>query len=145
MSKKDFSGVWMSTYQYHSNRRGQDFESKNLMRAYQREGRLIFETIPEMNDAYLSLRLHIDEAIKGEVATGTWYEQTAAEGYYHGDSRHGVLQFFIADDKKSLRGKWLGYDSQQNIQSNEWRLEYLGENVPEGTQPTLAGKPPKGE
>jgi hypothetical protein len=141
MAKKEFSGVWMNTYTYHSNKRNIDAESKNLMRAHQREGRLIFETISDMNDAYLSVRLHIDDAINGRVATGSWYEQTADEGYYHGDSRHGVLQLFISDDKKTLSGKWLGYDSLQNIQSNEWKLEYLGEDVPADMQPTLADKP----
>ncbi len=141
MATPEYSGVWMSVYKYHSNKRDIDAESKNIVRAYQREGRLIFETIADMNDSYLSLRFHIDDAISGEVATGTWYEQTAQDGHYHGDARHGVLQLLIAEDKKTLSGKWLGYDSTQNIQCNEWQLTYLGEDVPADLQPTLADKP----
>lgn len=141
MSKKTFSGIWLCTYKYHSNVRGEDAEAKSYVRVHQKGDRVTFETIGNMNDSYLMMRLHIDEGIDGEVATGTWHEQASQEGYYQSAVRHGALQLFIADDYKRLWGKWLGYDSTKNMQANDWELVYVGESLPEGTEPLLADRP----
>ena len=137
-----FSGTWLSRYTYHSNKRGADAVSENLMKARREDGDwIVFETIPELNDSALVIRLHVAETHIGEVATGTWREETALEGYYGGAVYHGVMQMLIAKDYRRLWGKGLGYDSRRMIQVHDWELLYLAEQLPEGTWPIKSDRP----
>jgi hypothetical protein len=131
-----FSGYWLSRYDYPSSSRGRRFVGEHLVKAFQRGNKLVFESVNESkkNKSYLVARLVIDNI--ENVATGSWQESTDKNGHYKGAVYHGSVQLDISDDKELLRGKWLGFGKDREINSGEWEFKHLGKSLPEeGKQP----------
>jgi hypothetical protein len=124
-SNNTFSGIWLSTYTYHSSVRDANLESKHYVRAYPKKDLLIMETIPEVNDSYMLARFTLD----GNIATGTWQEGTSPKGAYKGVIYHGAGQLIISDDGKSFKGKWVGFGKTMEVKTGDWEFTYLGEDV----------------
>jgi len=120
-----FSGVWRSRYTYPSSSRKDDFTSEQLVVAYQKGNKLVFESV-KGNDSYLAVRLSIDH--QDDVATGTWQESTSPEGHYKGSVYHGAIQLIIDEDKHQLRGKWLGFGKDHEINVGPWEFTYVGDD-----------------
>lgn len=121
-----FSGVWRSHYVYHSTGRKSDFEDEHYVTAHQRGNQLVFQSLPVVNDSYLIVRLSISDIL----ATGSWEETTATNSYYKGRTYMGVLQLVIADDGKSMKGKWVGFGAQKEINIGPWEFTYVGPKLP---------------
>jgi hypothetical protein len=119
-----FSGVWQSTYVYHSSIRDADIESKHYVRLYPKGDLLIMETIPDKNDSYMLARFNLD----GKIATGTWQEGTSPKGDYKGVIYHGAGQLILSDDGKKFTGKWVGFGKKMEIKTGNWQFVYLGED-----------------
>jgi hypothetical protein len=51
MAEHDFSGVWRSSYQYHSSSRNADFEDEYYLMAYQKDNVLTLETLPKHSNS----------------------------------------------------------------------------------------------
>jgi formamidopyrimidine-DNA glycosylase len=121
------TGIWRSTYQYPSSGRPGKFASEHTVRL-RREGKyLIFESLPEGNESYVIVRL----ALEGNVASGSWQEATSPAGYYKGALYYGVIQMIQSADGKRLRGQWLGFGKDEEVNAGLWDLEYVGETAPE--------------
>jgi|SRR5581483_58279 len=120
------SGVWRSTYRYTSSGRTGDFTSEHLVRLKQQGTSLVIESLPRDSRSSLLIRL----SLQGNIATGSWQEETDPHGYYKGAVYHGVLQMVLHDDGKSMHGRWLGYGKDMQINVGPWDLAYVGDTAP---------------
>jgi hypothetical protein len=86
----------------------------------------VFESVPHKNKSYLFIRLFVD----GNIATGSWQEETDPQGYYKGAIYHGAIQLTLHNNGKTMRGKWLGYGKDMQINVGPWELAYVGDAIP---------------
>lgn len=103
-SASDFSGTWHFCYWYPSNNHDGEDPSEYDMRAVQKGKDLILESLPNDIDAYMLVRLRLDDG----VATGTWHETTSPRGEFKGMSYSGAGQLLVDADAKQLQGNWAG-------------------------------------
>lgn len=123
-TSNDFSGIWRSDYTYHNSDQNKDFLSQHYVRLYVKDNQLIAESIPGVNESYMLARFSVD----GNIATGSWQEVTDPKGDYEGIIYHGAAQLVVSDDKKNLKGKWVGFGKQMDIKTGPWEFVYLGED-----------------
>lgn len=123
----DFSGVWRSHYRYPSSGRGGEFDGEHYVQIHRRGHFLIIESLPDVNKSYLLIKLTVD----GNIATGTWEEETDPNGYYKGAVYNGAIQLVTDGEHKRLSGKWLGHNKESTIEAGPWEIEYSGAAVPE--------------
>jgi hypothetical protein len=116
-----YSGIWHSQYTYHSTGRGKDFTGEHYVVLRQDGNRITGESLPVNNGSILRLDLDLN----GAVATGTWSERTLPAGYYRGSVYHGGLQLVIDPMGKTMRGKWVGFDREFNVNSDVWELAWV--------------------
>ncbi len=116
-----FSGEWQSEYVYPSSGRKKNFEGKHLVKAHQTGNNVVFESISGQNESYLFIRVTIDD----HIATGTWQESTNPEGYYAGAVYHGAIQLIISDDGKSMKGKWVGFGKDGEVNTGPWEMHQV--------------------
>lgn len=126
----ELSGVWHSRYSYRSSGRAQDLVGEHYVRFRQDGKELVGESLPAANGSILRL----DLTLSGSIVTGTWSERTAPEGYYRGAVYHGVLQLILDPLGKAMRGKWLGFDKQSNVNSDVWELTWIESAATVGSQ-----------
>lgn len=114
-----YSGIWNSRYEYTSSSREGTFEGKHKVRIVQKDPyHLVVESLPEGNESYVIIRLTVDD----NIATGSWQEHTSEHGYYKGAIYYGTIQLVIDPDGRKMRGKWLGFDKENNINVGPWEL-----------------------
>ena len=126
MAQDKLSGVWRSRYRYTSSARKGEFENEHLMRMHQRNDGLVIESIPKADKSYLIVHLILD----GNIATGTWQEETEQGGYYKGAIYHGAIQLVLSTDKKHLEGKWVGFGRDMEVNVGPWSFDYIGKEMP---------------
>ncbi|MFD3706538.1 multiprotein-bridging factor 1 family protein [Nocardia sp. NPDC058658] len=114
----DFSGVWLSRYEYYSSGRDSSFTVAHYAVVLQHGSQVTVRSLPGSSPSTIELDLTLDS----NVATGTWAERTAVEGYYHGARYHGALQLLADPTGNRLAGKWLGFGKDFEINSGPWEL-----------------------
>ncbi|MGW5354008.1 helix-turn-helix domain-containing protein [Streptomyces sp. NPDC004031] len=116
-----YSGVWLSRYEYvSSGREGQVFTGLHYIVILQHADRLTVRSLPGSSDSPLTMDLTAD----GNVVTGTWVEQTAADGYYRGARYHGAVQLLADPTGRRLTGKWVGFGSEMDVNTGPWDLVF---------------------
>ncbi|MEK7152922.1 MAG: hypothetical protein AAB834_03175 [Patescibacteria group bacterium] len=125
ISKNELSGIWRSRYEYPSSSRNGVFFAEHYVRVMRVGSAFVVESIPEVNDSYLILRLSLDDSI----ATGSWQECTSPTGYYKGAIYHGAIQLVIDKDHKRMKGKWVGFNKRMEIKTGSWEFTYLGDDM----------------
>jgi hypothetical protein len=126
----DFTGIWHSEYIYPSTGRGGKFASEHYVVVRQQGNRLLGESVPALNGSVLNLHLELN----GSVATGIWSERTSLGGYYRGAVYHGAVQFVVDPMGKSMTGKWVGFDREFTVNSDEWALTWQEAGTTKGEQ-----------
>ncbi|MGF1429090.1 helix-turn-helix domain-containing protein [Kitasatospora sp. LaBMicrA B282] len=120
---EDYSGVWLSRYEFYSSSRGDTYVGLHHVLLTQRgnriEGRSLGPNAAE--DGRLTLDLTVDRS----VVTGTWVEETEAEGYYRGARYHGAFQFLADPTGRRMAGKWVGFGKELDVNSGPWELRLL--------------------
>ncbi|HEX6682420.1 MAG TPA: hypothetical protein VF062_06470 [Candidatus Limnocylindrales bacterium] len=114
----NYSGVWLSTYQYYSSERDATFSGRHYVVVLQHGDRLTVRSLPGSNDSPLTMDLSVD----GNVVTGTWVEQTTAGGFYRGARYHGAIQMLAEPTGRRMAGKWVGFGRQMEINTGPWEL-----------------------
>ncbi|MGH3352231.1 MAG: hypothetical protein ACRDPS_16295 [Nocardioides sp.] len=117
----DLNGLWQSRYSYFSDSRQTTLHSDHVVRLHHASGRL--RGTAEPNDGNDS-RLTLDMAVNGAIATGTWTERTAPEGYYRGAVYHGTIQLVVSPHARAMRGRWLGFGKDFVVNSGDWHLDW---------------------
>jgi hypothetical protein len=123
-----FSGIWHCAYWYPSNNHDGEDVSEYGMAMHRTGDKLVLESLPNPEEAYMLVNLQLDE--DGELATGTWHETTSPHGEFKGAIYSGAGQLLFDDDKHELAGKWagIGYDydqAKQAIYSGKWQITYV--------------------
>lgn len=116
----DLSGIWHSRYTYYSTGQNKELEGQHFLVMRHEGDRLFGENTVAENASHLRLDLQLS----GSVATGTWTERTAADGYYRGSVYHGAIQLVMDPMRKTMHGRWVGFDRDFNVDSNAWELSW---------------------
>ncbi|MFF4166860.1 helix-turn-helix domain-containing protein [Streptomyces sp. NPDC001741] len=114
------SGVWLSRYEYFSSGRDAAFVGQHYVVVLQHGNRLTVRSLPGSSDSPLTMDLEID----GHVATGTWTEQTANDGYYRGARYHGAIQLLVEPTGRRMTGKWVGFGKEFDVNTGPWQLVF---------------------
>lgn len=116
-----YSGVWLSRYEYWSSGRNADQLAQHYVVLLQHGNRITVRSIPGAStnpDSPLSMDLTVD----GGVVTGSWVEQTATDGYYRGARYHGAIQMLIEPTGTRMAGKWVGFGKDMDVNTGPWEL-----------------------
>lgn len=117
----NYSGVWLSQYDYHSSGRSKTLTGKHYVVLLQHGNRITVRSLPGASsnpDSPLTMDLTLD----GSVVTGTWVEQTATDGYYRGARYHGAIQMLIEPTGTRMIGKWVGFGKDMDTNTGPWQL-----------------------
>jgi DNA-binding transcriptional regulator YiaG len=114
----NYSGVWLSRYRYFSSGREATFTGQHYVVVLQHGDRLTVRSLPGSSDSPLTM----DLTIEGNVITGTWVEQTSADGYYRGARYHGAIQMLVEPTGRRMTGKWVGFGREMDINTGPWEL-----------------------
>jgi len=117
----NYSGVWLSKYEYFSSGRDGSFVGMHYVLVLQHGNRLTVRSLPGASsnpDSPLTMDLTVD----GGVVTGTWVETTAADGYYRGARYHGAIQMLIEPTGRRMAGKWVGFGKDFDMNTGPWEL-----------------------
>jgi hypothetical protein len=87
----NYSGVWLSRYEYFSSGRNDTFTQLHYVVVLQHGNRLTVRSLPKSANSTLNIDLTLD----GNVVTGTWTETTASDSYYRGARYHGAIQMLV--------------------------------------------------
>ncbi|MEU0689693.1 helix-turn-helix domain-containing protein [Streptomyces uncialis] len=115
-----YSGVWLSRYEYFSSGREGTFTGLHHVVVLQHGNRLTVRSLPGSSDSPLTMDLELD----GAVVTGTWTEQTAREGYYSGARYHGAIQLLVEPTGRRIAGKWVGFGKDFDVNTGPWELVF---------------------
>lgn len=120
----EYAGIWLSRYEFYSSSRDETFDCKHHVVIVQHGNRLTAQSLDGAStnpDSPMSLDLTIDR----NVVTGTWTEQTAADGYYQGARYHGAVQLLIEPTGRRIAGKWVGFGKDFDVNTGPWELLLL--------------------
>lgn len=127
MTQKDdtFAGIWHCCYWYPSNTHEGEDISEYYVKVHQMGSKLIIESLPNKIGAYMFVNLTLD----GDLATGSWQEDTAPEGEFKGAVYSGALQLLLNEAKDRFEGKWVGVGQEEGkryIYTGRWELARAG-------------------
>jgi transcriptional regulator with XRE-family HTH domain len=127
--RANYSGVWLSRYEYYSSGREGTFTGRHHVVVLQHGDRLTVRSLPGSSDSPLTMDLTVD----GNVLTGTWVEQTAREGYYRGARYHGAIQLLAEPTGRRLSGKWVGFGRDMDVNTGPWELVFVDASTSKAT------------
>jgi hypothetical protein len=114
----NYSGVWLSRYEYFSSGRDSSFTGVHYVVVLQHGDRLTVRSLPGSSDSPLTMDLEVDR----NIVTGTWTEQTATDGYYRGARYHGAIQLLVEPTGRRMSGKWVGFGKEFDVNTGPWEL-----------------------
>lgn len=116
--RSPLDGVWYSRYEYYSDGRSGQFVGEHYVVLRQRGDNVFAQSLPNSLESALTLDLAVD----GSVLTGKWMERTSSVGYYKGAVYHGAIQLLLDPTSRSMKGRWLGFGKNSNINDGVWEL-----------------------
>lgn len=119
------SGIYLSDYEYVSSGRDHAaYHGRHYVMLLERGPRLMVRSLPAAES-----QLSIDLNANGQVVTGTWTEQTKADGYYRGAVYTGAIQMLHDEDARSFAGKWVGFGKEHEVNTGAWSLTLVDEQI----------------
>lgn len=135
--RANYSGVWLSRYEYFSSGRDAAFTGEHYVVVLQHGDRLTVRSLPGSSDSPLTMDLTVD----GNVVTGTWVEQTAQEGYYRGARYYGAIQMLVEPTGRRMVGKWVGFGKDMDVNTGPWELVFQDASTNKATLDTYNRRP----
>ncbi len=120
----DYSGIWLSRYEFYSSSRDETFEAKHHVLVVHRGDRLTVESLPDAATNPGS-RLQLALTVDRNIVTGSWVEDTSADGYYQGAKYHGAIQMLVEPTGRRMSGKWVGFGKDFDVNTGPWELRKL--------------------
>lgn len=122
----DFSGVWLSTYDFTSGLTGDVLQTDHYVTMQRMGNQLIVESIPNTKGSYMMARFTLD----GRIATGSYQSQNSPlsstkEGLYY-----GAAQMIVSEDGKAIEGMGVGYGKDMHVKPSNWRIMHVGQQHP---------------
>ena len=105
---------------YRSARTEDELVDEHYLVARQSANKLIAQSLPHSTGS----RVRVELALDPPVATGSWSETTAPDGYYRGATYHGALQLVIDPSRRRMSGRWLGFGRDFTVNTGEWTLTW---------------------
>ncbi|KIF68474.1 DNA-binding protein [Streptomyces sp. AcH 505] len=136
-TSSNYSGVWLSRYEYFSSGRDASFTGLHYVVVLQHGNRLSARSLPGSSDSPLTMDLEIDS----HVATGTWTEQTASDGYYLGARYHGAIQLLVEPTGRRMAGKWVGFGKEFDVNTGPWELVFQSASTNKATLESYNRRP----
>ena len=133
----NYSGVWLSRYEYFSSGRNATFTDLHFVVILQHGDRLTVRSLPGSSESSLTMDLTVD----GNVITGTWVEQTADRGYYRGARYHGAVQMLAEPTGRRLAGKWVGFGKEMDLNTGPWELIFQDASTNKATLESYNRRP----
>jgi hypothetical protein len=134
----NYSGVWLSRYEYFSSSRDDAFVGQHYVVVLQHGDRLTLRSLPNSAGSQLTMDLTVD----GNVMTGTWVEQTAPKGYYRGARYHGAIQMLGEPTGRRMAGKWVGFGKEMDVNTGPWELVFQDASTAKATLDQYNNPPP---
>jgi hypothetical protein len=120
------NGIWLSRYEYvSSGRSGETFTDLHYVLVIQHGVNIQVRSLAESNPSTLIM----DLTQNGSVITGTWSERTNPGGYYAGAVYHGAIQFLLDLTEHRMRGQWVGYGRDFDLNTGPWTLELVSSDT----------------
>jgi transcriptional regulator with XRE-family HTH domain len=116
----DYSGIWLSRYEYYSSSRSEMFAAQHFVVLTQDDSRVSVRSLPGSASSTMGMDLTVDS----NILTGTWVEDTDVTGYYRGKRYVGAIQLIADHSGSRLAGKWLGHGKDNDVNTGPWRLDY---------------------
>jgi hypothetical protein len=116
----NYSGIWISRYEYFSSGRDAAFEGQHAVMLTQIGTTISVHSIFGSAQSSMSMTLDLD----GAVATGTWMEMTEQGGYYQGARYHGSIQLIVGPTGRRMTGKWVGFGKDGDVNTGPWTLTF---------------------
>jgi transcriptional regulator with XRE-family HTH domain len=121
----DYSGIWLSRYEYFSSSREEQYAGQHYVVLQQEGSQLSVRSLPGSASSTMGMDLVVD----GVVLTGTWVEDTDKTGYYRGKRYLGGIQLVSDPSGARLAGKWVGHGKDGEVNTGPWRLDYQAETT----------------
>ncbi|WP_062213638.1 DNA-binding transcriptional regulator [Streptomyces sp. NBRC 109706] len=135
----NFSGIWLSRYEYFSSGRDRRYVGQHYVVVLQHGDALTVRSLPDSSDSTLSIDLKVD----GGVVTGTWSEQTSTESYYSGARYHGAIQLLVDPTGRRMSGKWIGFGKEFDVNTGPWDLIFQDASTSRATMRSFNQPPPE--
>lgn len=119
----DYSGIWLSRYEYFSSGREQLFAGQHYVVLRQDGSTVSVRSLLHSADSTMGMDLNVD----GNLLTGTWIEDTDKTGYYRGRRYMGGIQLVGDPSGSRLAGKWVGHGKDGEVNTGPWRLDFQAE------------------
>jgi transcriptional regulator with XRE-family HTH domain len=117
----DYSGIWLSRYEYFSSSREQLFSGQHFVVLQQVGADARVRSL--LNSANSTLAM--DLTVSGVILNGTWVEDTDKTGYYRGKTYVGAVHLIADPSGSRLAGKWVGHGKNAGeVNTGVWRLDY---------------------
>jgi transcriptional regulator with XRE-family HTH domain len=116
----DYSGIWLSRYEYFSSSREQAFAGQHFVVLQQDGSTASVRSLLGSASSTMGMDLTVD----GVILTGTWVEDTDKTGYYRGKRYVGGLQLVADPSGARLAGKWVGHGKGGEVNTGSWVLDY---------------------
>ncbi len=136
----NYSGVWLSRYEYFSSGRDASFTGLHYVVVLQHGDVITVRSLPGSADSALTMDLQVE----GNVITGTWLEQTAEQGYYRGARYHGAIQLLAEPTGRRLTGKWVGFGKEMDVNTGPWSLIFQDASTNKATLNAYNRRPEDG-
>jgi transcriptional regulator with XRE-family HTH domain len=117
----DYSGIWVSRYEYFSSSREQAYAGLHHVVLQQDGGKVSIRSLPNSAGSTMGMDLVAD----GVVLTGTWVEDTDKTGHYRGKRYVGGIQLVADPSGSRLAGKWVGHGKDGEVNTGPWKIDYL--------------------
>ena len=136
----DFSGIWLSRYEFYSSSREQTFTGAHHLLLLQTGDRITGRSVsPNSLDPQSSMSL--DLTVDRNIITGTWRERTGEEGFYRGATYYGALQMLAEPTGRRISGKWIGFGKDFDVNTGPWELVFLDASTAPGTVERYSSAP----
>ncbi|MFC9234535.1 helix-turn-helix domain-containing protein [Streptomyces decoyicus] len=122
--EETFTGVWLSRYEFYSSSRDATYEGRHHVVIVQHGNRLTAQSLPGASSNPDS-PLTLDRTVDRNVITGSWVEQTPADGYYNGARYHGAVQMLVEPTGRRMTGKWVGFGKEFDVNTGPWELRLV--------------------
>jgi transcriptional regulator with XRE-family HTH domain len=116
----DYSGIWVSRYEYYSSSRDDTFTGLHHVVLEQDGSRASVRSLRNSARSTMSM----DLTVAGNVLTGQWVEDTDKTGYYRGVQYTGAIHMLADPSGSRLAGKWLGHGKEGSVNTGPWRLDF---------------------
>lgn len=121
-SGRNISGLWITQYKYQSNDSNGILKEKieTQIVAFKQKHNLVFGESVEAEEH--------PEVFEGKITLDRYFTGQYLNTLNH-HNYHGAFQFVLASGKERMRGKWIGFDDNGEVNCGEWRwLQYCSAN-----------------